>query len=199
MTLRPTGPGPGRPSVALQRRSDIINAYIEIVAEAPTISVAMKEVAERAGVARTAVSHFVGDRHDIHTAAIAELRLRYQTRIDTALGTHPTPQHYINVLFSTDWAVERTADDRAFDAFIATAATDLTARTAIRDTYRHFVDQLTSSIKRSGVPVADPGGVAYAVICLAEFNSTLLTLGNELTWNDRARAIATQLVAGHET
>lgn len=183
----------GRPSVAQQRRAQIVDAFISLLGEAPTVNVAITEVATRAGVSRTAIAHFVGDRDDLIAAATAELQDRYQQALDVALGSDPTPHDFVDVLFSDDWALVRTTDDRAFEALRIVAEVDRVAREQVRNTYQHFLDRLTTAITRHCPHVDDPAGQAWACIALAEHHASMLALGFEPDWNDRVRLIARTL------
>ena len=86
----------GRPSVAAERRVEIVDAYIALVAETSTAEIPAAAIAERAGVARTAIAHFVGDRTALRIAATEEIGRRYESTIRSA-WTDETPEALIAV------------------------------------------------------------------------------------------------------
>ncbi|MEE8599951.1 hypothetical protein [Euzebya tangerina] len=184
----------GRPSVVEERRAQIIDAFIDLVGESQSVDVSVVDVARRAGVARTAVAHFIGDRQALLAAAVAELQDRYQRTLDLALGPDPSPDTYIDVLFSADWALQRDNDDRAFDTIVAHARGEDSSRQVVRATFQHFLDALTDSIAAHHPSLDDPRGRAWAIICLSEFTITLLELGFDADDNRRARTAARRLL-----
>ncbi|MEM7286070.1 MAG: TetR family transcriptional regulator [Actinomycetota bacterium] len=186
----------GRPSVAADRRAAIVDAYIRSIAEHGSASVPMGEIAERAGVSRTAISHFVGDRDALRVATIEELGRRYEVEIRRAVGSDPTPQRIIDLLFSPDWTTDRSTDDRAFDLLQATASRNPETREATRRSYALLIDELAAAIVRHGEATPHRAeAVAYGIVCLAESNTVLLDLGFPGRMSDDAGALARSLLS----
>ncbi|WP_211697143.1 TetR/AcrR family transcriptional regulator [Mycobacterium spongiae] len=168
----------GRPSVAGERRAAIIEAHIQLISEQGSPTVPMADIAERAGVARTAISHFVGDHKALRVATIHELGRRYELAIRDAVGPDPTPENIIDLLFSRAWTTHRSTDDRAFDLLQATASRHPETRKAVRDAYALLVDELAAAITRnSKTSPQRAAAIAYAIVCLSESNTVLLDVG----------------------
>ena len=75
----------GRPSLQDQREREIVWAFIELVADKGLEHVSLDDVAARAGVQRAALRHFVGNREDLISAAIAKITRRALADIDANL------------------------------------------------------------------------------------------------------------------
>lgn len=170
--------GPGRPSVADERRTAIIDAYIELVVEDGTPDITIGHIATRAGVARTAISHFVGDRDDLRLATIEELGRRYETAVRSVIGLDPSPHEVVDYFFSPAWSTGRSTDDRAFDILQATATRNPATRKAVHGAYAALIDAFAATLERHTAADADRcRGIAYSVVCLAETNTVLRDLG----------------------
>lgn len=155
----------------------------------------MADVATRAGVARTAISHFVGDRKALRVATIHELGRRYELTIREAVGPDPTPENIIDMLFSRSWTIHRSTDDRAFDLLQATASRHPETREAVRDTYALLMDELTAAITRnSETPPQRAAAIAYGIICLSESNTVLLDIGFPKQRNQDAARLARSML-----
>ncbi|MEM6706335.1 MAG: TetR/AcrR family transcriptional regulator [Acidobacteriota bacterium] len=169
---------PGRPSRADERRAAILDAYIQSIAKQGSPTVSMGEIAQRAGVARTAISHFVGDRNALRRATIRELTRRYEGAIREAVGPDPTPAHIVHLLFSPAWTTQRSAEDRAFDLLQATASQHAETREAIRASYNLLIDALGVAIVRHSEATEERAtAIAYSIVCMAETNTVLLDVG----------------------
>lgn len=183
--------GPGRPPVAAERSRAIVDAYINLLAEQPTVQVSMAAVAERAGVARTAVAHFVGDRTDLQRAAVAEVAQRYEAM----LGEPSTADGFIDAIFSPEWHQGEEIAARAFDAIQLAAATDSAVADSVRALYEMYVNRLTDAISQScrvEAGIARP--VAYAIVCLSEHHGAMAALGIDAGRPDATREAALALL-----
>ena len=163
--------------MAAERRVEIVDAYIALVAETSTAEIPAAAIAERAGVARTAIAHFVGDRTALRIAATEEIGRRYESTIRSA-WTDETPEALIAVLFSNEWTSDRSDDDRAFDVLVASAERDRQTAAAIRRVYDVLVGELADAIvAERGVDPSAAADVAYSIVCIAEMNVAMLALG----------------------
>ncbi|WP_421845263.1 TetR/AcrR family transcriptional regulator [Mycobacterium sp.] len=191
----------GRPNVADERRAAIVEAHIQLISEQGSPTVPMADIAERAGVGRTAISHFVGDRKALRVATLHELGRRYELTIRQAVGPDPTPENIIDLLFSRAWTIHRSTDDRAFALLQATASRHAETRQAVRDSYTLLVDELAAAITRhSETPPQRAAAIAYGIVCLSESNTVLLDIGfAEQYSRDAARLARSMLTTGWQT
>ena len=184
----------GRPSVAGERSTAILDAYIGLVAETSDPGIPVREIAARANVSRTAVAHFIGSRDELVAQTIQELSGRYQAELSHLTGPKPTIDRFLDVLFGERWTAHRTDDDRAFDILRQLADRHPAARAAVHDAYSLLVRELAAAIRRShpGVDEQEARRAAYAMTCLAEFNPFLRSVGfdTDLAASTRAAAAA---------
>ena len=189
--------GRGRPSVAIERRAQIVNAFIELVAEQATTSVSLGAVAERAGVARTAIRHFVGNRVDLIEQAVVELAARYRAMIEATVGPEPLPEQLVTMLFHDDWVRARPPEDRAFDLLVLEARSNPDLQPLVGEAFAQLVEVLSAALARAGAPgtTQQLDDAAYAIICISEHNVVLQALGFEASRSQAAKKVAMDIVA----
>ncbi len=189
--------GPGRPSVADERRRQIVDAFLELVAEEGLHDVRLHEVADRAGVARTAVRHFVGNRADLVELALVELARRYQVAARRALGPEPTVRELVDFLFGERWVHGDAHLDRVFDALRLDAAASPAGRVAVRGVYAQLHDEIVATLAREHPTAgrADVAAAAYAITCLSEQNVVLQGVGFDATLSERCGELAIGIAA----
>jgi AcrR family transcriptional regulator len=67
-----TQPAVGRPSVAVERREQILDAVTQCLIEVGLVGTTLEAIAKRAGMTRSAIAHFVGNRDDVIAAAVTK-------------------------------------------------------------------------------------------------------------------------------
>lgn len=190
------GSGPGRPSLAADRRHQVLDAFIGLIARRGLEDVTLDDVARGAGVQRSVVRHYVGNRQDLIGAAVEVLVDRYQASIRTALGAQPSLEDLLGYLFSPSWTAGLPAEGRALDVLLQEAARSDSTRQRVLRAYQLLVGEVAAAIGRKhpdlGPETLEDG--AYQVVCLAEFNATLQTLGFSSARSAGARAAAADIV-----
>jgi AcrR family transcriptional regulator len=186
----------GRPSLADERRGQLIEAAIDLIAERGLASLTLDDVAAVAGVQRTVIRHYVGNRSDVLRAVADELISRYTTSIRAAVGTAPSVRAIVSHLFSTAWSTARARDDRALDELFREAARDDDTRARLAGAYQLLIDEIAGSIvrEREGVQRTAAVDAAYQIVALAESNATLQQLGFPAARASAARRAAFDIV-----
>ncbi len=170
----------GRPSMGLERRRQIVSAFIDLVAERGLERVTLADVAEAAGVQRAQLRHFIGNREDLVLAAVDELARRYEvSAAEMYVSEEPTIDQLISLLFSDELVYDQPVETAAFDALLAEAVLRPAGRGAVIKGYDMLLGQLASALRREypGAPIARIRDVAYVVLCLVEQNTLLQGLG----------------------
>ena len=85
--------------VAPERRRQIVDVFIDLVAERGLEGVTVDVVATTAGVQRAAVHHYVGNREDLIAAASEELSRRYEVIAGMGPSDAPTTAGLIAMMF----------------------------------------------------------------------------------------------------
>ncbi len=93
-----------RPDISDQRRGEIIDAFASCVTELGLDASTLQRVADRAGVHKSIIRHYVGSRDDLVTALVGRSLDRYRAASDAALaGAGDNPRRrldaYIDSLF----------------------------------------------------------------------------------------------------
>jgi AcrR family transcriptional regulator len=168
---------PGRPSKAPERSAQVISAFVHLIATHGLEAVTLDDVARVAGVDRSAIRHYVGNRQQLIWASLDLLIQRYDRASREALGDAPTADRWLEHLFGTGWG--RAEDDAAFDVLVQEAIRDDELRARLHASYATLVGALAAALRREapGVTRRDSLDVAYAIVCLAEHNLTMQSLG----------------------
>ena len=181
----------------VERRRQIVSAFIDLVAERGLERVTLEEVAEAAGVQRAQLRHFIGNREDLVVAAVDELARRYEvSAAEMGVGEEPTIDQLIGLLFSDELSRDQPVETAAFDALRAEASRHPASRGAIVKGYDMLLGQLASALRREypGAPTARIRDVAYVVLCLVEHNTLLQQLDYPRARQLAARKAARRLV-----
>ncbi|MEM7094061.1 MAG: TetR/AcrR family transcriptional regulator [Actinomycetota bacterium] len=184
-------PALGRPSVANERREQIVGAFIELVAERSSAAVTITETAERAGIHRSAVRHFVGNRAALVAAAVDEICKRHDESRERQIGSEPDLDAIVDHYFSRDYVWDHAQLDDVFGLLLVSASGDKAIASSIADDYRGAMAELLEHLGRD-----DPSAraAAYQVICLAEHNVVLQRMGFDPELSEATRALARQII-----
>ncbi len=186
----------GRPSLAADRRSEALSAFVDLIAERGLEGVTLDDVAAAAGMQRSVVRHYVGNRTDLVRAAVDVLTQRYADLVRAAVGDAPTVDRALDVLFSDSWISEMDNEDRALDVLLQEAVRDSVTRERIKAMYELLVGELARLIggEQPSISTTAARHAAYLIVCLAEHNVTMQHLGFPATHSRAARRQAGRIV-----
>lgn len=189
----------GRPSRAAERRIEILEAAAACIREVGLEATTLERIARRAGVQRTIIRHYIGNR-DAVLAALAEyLTAQYRSdyaALAAALPDEGRVEAMLSYLFKGAFR-DRPDEDALVDTLFAAAPKNEGVRRAMLRMYRAFEDTCTEELAAAypGAPRAKIRAVAYAVMCLAECNGGMIALGFPPRRAAAAHAAATRLVS----
>ncbi|MEM9203977.1 MAG: TetR/AcrR family transcriptional regulator [Actinomycetota bacterium] len=185
---------PGRPSVVDERRGQIVDAFIELIAERGDPNPTVADIAARAGVHRSAVRHFVGNKTALVAAAIDEIWWRYAQSYRDRVGPDDTIDDLVEHLFSDDYVWQHVRLDGVLSTLATATPHDEAATERIRAEYQGTLDAIVALLGND-----EPAGVAaaYQLICLAEHNVTMQRLGFDPSFGQAALEAARRLIAPH--
>jgi AcrR family transcriptional regulator len=172
----------GRPSLAAERRAQILEAFSRCLARRGLVGTTLDEIAAEAGVQRAAIRHFLGNREQLIRAGVEHIAARYAESLDAELRSAASSDRLaaiLDSLFLGRFATGHTQEDRAIDAMMAAAASDARVRRSLREMYAMFEERLAQEIAAASPDVALQRvvAIAYAIMCLAEQNSSMRFLG----------------------
>lgn len=186
----------GRPSLVAERRRQIFDAFIDLIAARGLEAVSLDDVARAAGVQRSVVRHYAGNRADLIRDTVEALSDRYERMIRAEIGTHPTADRIVEFLFSDRWESGKATEDRAMDELLREATRDDTTRRRIKATFDLLIDELAAAIQTRH-PRAAPQAVqecAFTIVCLAEQNVFMRSLGYPTTATAAAVNLSRRLI-----
>jgi AcrR family transcriptional regulator len=178
----------GRPSLAAERRAQVIGAFGRCVARAGFAGTSLENVAEEAGLARGHVRHYLGNRHD-QVMALAEWvssgdRAEF-ARAAEAADDRSRVDAVMRYLFDPSF-YEPCADMAVFLALFEEALRDEALRTLFLDSYNEILVVMANALvgasradRPDGEPLSadDADGIAYLLLCAAVGNAHLVQTG----------------------
>ncbi|HUZ51661.1 MAG TPA: TetR/AcrR family transcriptional regulator [Streptosporangiaceae bacterium] len=187
----------GRPSLAAQRREQILDAITQCIGEFGIEGTTLERVAEASGFSRGHIRHYLGNRGDMLTQFQHRLSTRYVQRMqDICDSTEPGQRGaaLVRFLFGKEWGPGQ--DSAAINALLWAAARDENVRTGLRATYMAMERTVARGLRADfpDAPAAECASTAYALLCLAFGHSSLLELSYPAARQRTAAAVAQQIL-----
>ncbi|MBW8481231.1 TetR/AcrR family transcriptional regulator [Actinomadura parmotrematis] len=188
----------GRPSVAAERREQILRAAARSVARHGLAGSTQERIAEAAGLSRSHVRHYMGNRDELIDALWDHVITPYVASMAAATaGREPAARlrALVDYLFGPQMA--RNDDDAVIEAFISGAMHDVRLRGRVYDTYSRLEREVAAAIREAvpGCGSAESLRAAYALLCMAFGNSMLGTLPFPASRPAGMRALAERMLA----
>ncbi|MBE2221859.1 MAG: TetR/AcrR family transcriptional regulator [Anaerolineae bacterium] len=190
----------GRKSLAPERREQILDAFAVCLRHYGFEGTTLERVAEEAGVQRSIIRHYIGNRDDLNTAAIDRIIAAYKAELAAAIENLPQSElipELLNYLFCLDEDSELSDYDTLVNALWATHERNPHTKSLLLNLYQAFeslIDDLLA-LTFPASPEAQRRSVAYAVMCLANDTWSMISLGFPPSRADLARQNAEQLIA----
>jgi AcrR family transcriptional regulator len=200
--VRVTGAPPrgrGRPSIALARRAEIVEAYIECIREHGMAGATVDKVAQSLGVSRTLVFHYFGDMQTLSRAVVEHIvsnTIRNMTAARHGLSIAARQQALI------DFAVEGPDFSELRDLVVqaevnALAGHDAGVATMLSEMWEVWIAAVVDELSAC-FPAAERSRcewVGYALACLGEQHWWLTFLGPGAQRKADARRAAENLIS----
>ncbi len=188
----------GRPSLASVRKKQIIKAFSQCVNSIGYEATTLEKIAKRAGVKRTMIRHYFGNREALLASAIKYLTEEYQNdfiELAKKLPERRRLEILMDFLFGGGFN-QRPKDDAVINALVAASYRNESARIFLRQMYATFEQVCLDEIKTAfpHAPLAHSRQVAYGLMCLAEQNATFLSIGMDVERSVDARHCAQLLL-----
>ncbi|KAB2379018.1 TetR/AcrR family transcriptional regulator [Actinomadura montaniterrae] len=191
----------GRPSLAAERREQILRAAARSVARHGLAGSTQERIAAAAGMSRSHVRHYVGNRDELIDALWDHVITPYFASMRDALNDREPAARLpalVDYLFGPQMA--RNEDDLVIEALISGAMHDVRLRGRIYESYARLEREIAGTIRDAvpGCGQAESLQLAYALICMAFGHSTLAPLPFPATRQAGMKALAAQLLAALE-
>ncbi|MBG0832690.1 TetR family transcriptional regulator [Planomonospora sp. ID67723] len=191
----------GRPSLAGQRRKQILRAAAQSVARYGLAGSTQERIAAAAGMSRSHIRHYVGNRDELIDALWDHVITPYFDAMHAAL-TDRAPDAQLRALvdFLFGPQMARNEDDLVIEALISGAMHDVRLRGRIYDSYSRLEREIAKTIREAvpGCESAESLQLAYALICMAFGHSTLAPLPFPASRHAGMKAMALQMLSALE-
>lgn len=191
----------GRPSLAGQRRAEILKAAAQSVATYGLAASTLERIAAVAGMSRSHIRHYVGNRDQLIDALWDHIMTPYFTSMREVLADREPGTALpalVDFLFGPQMA--RGEDDSVIEALISGSMQDVRLRGRIYDSYSRLEREIAKVVRDSvpGCGSAESLQLAYALICMAFGNSSLTGLPFPASRQAGMRNLALRMVLSLE-
>lgn len=134
----------GRPDLSRQRKQEILDAFERCVARYGLAETSLERVAQEAGMKRSILRHYVGNREQLVEALAQRVVLKYQADFRKFAATAKTaknPDYLIRNLFP-DQPVETAESVMVIESLIAAAERNDKVRKCLVEYIDDLVDQM---------------------------------------------------------
>ena len=185
-----------RPDLSAERSEQILDAFSRCVARSGLDTVSLEEVAGEAGVRRSIIRHYIGNRDDLVAAFLDRLEVRLQRQNDDMRAwfiANPGAVSLPDYLF-----YDASDDDLPVLESVYSAARRNPAIAARLETWlQGFIDAL-ADVLRASFPDAeqdDITAVAYGLAAIYNDHQSMVTLGGSPRYRAMTLAAAEALIA----
>lgn len=189
-----------RPDLSAERSEQILDAFSRCVARSGLDAASLEEVAGEAGVRRSIIRHYIGNRDDLVAAFLDRLEARLQLQNDEMRAwfiANPGVGSLPDYLFPEAPDDELPILESVYSA--ARRNPDIAAR--LENWLQGFVDAL-GDVLRASFPDADPDDVttvAHGLAAIYNDHQSMLTLRGPPRYRAMALAAAQRLIASLTT
>ncbi|WP_017594135.1 TetR/AcrR family transcriptional regulator [Nocardiopsis potens] len=173
-----------------ERRTQIADAVLAVVAERGLAAVSQSEVAARAGVSPGRVQHYFPAKQGLIEAAFDRGNALSSARIADAAGRAGGPRDVLAAVLTEliPYDEDTRAHMRVRQAFTSLALSDEAIAERMRAEYGRFHRQVADLLH--GVGAADPAAAAVSLTALAEGLAYYVLIGAHPAASARARVLA---------
>ena len=185
-----------RPDLSAERSEQILDAFSRCVARSGLDAASLEEVAGEAGVRRSIIRHYIGNRDDLVAAFLDRLEVRLQRQSDDMRAWFITNP---GVGSLPDYLFQEAPDDElpVLESVYSAARRSPAIAARLEKWLQGFVDAL-EDVLRSSFPDADQDAittVAYGLAAIYNDHQSMLTLGAPPRHRTMALAAAKALMA----
>jgi len=194
----------GRKNLTEQRHEDILDAFEKCLIKYGLEESTLERVAQEAGKSRNIIRHYIGNREDLIAAFVERVLSRIKQVSEEILANTPKQKLIPNVL---DFLFEERKTDappdlgeRMLGGMWHIREQSPKVQQALLNFYQEFEKILTDGLKHlyTDVPLKKCQEVAYSIICLAETNWVLGSVGVDVSHTRMARRSAEYLLQALE-
>jgi TetR/AcrR family transcriptional regulator, transcriptional repressor of bet genes len=187
-----------RPSNTAERRAQITQALVQVMARQGYDGASIADVAKAAKLSPGLVHYHFKNKQEILLAALAELRERHLARLDARLALHEgDPLAALHAFIDLHLGVGAEADPQALACWIlisGEALRDKKVRARFEQTLSALLERLREVIRR--FDCESPDAVASALLATVQGYFVLAATARELIPRGTAAAMTKQMARG---
>lgn len=177
--------GMGRKSLKTQRTTQILEAFERCIVKYGFPASTLEKIADEAGVSRSILRHYIGNREDIIRELILRYTKKYQESLLSRVSSIPETDHvkaFIDFYFE-GWFEFGRDGDTIFGELISASERDKKLRNLMLNVYQTFEAKITNFLCQRYPHASEDRcrTVAYAVMCLSYGHSEMWWLGFDLS------------------
>ncbi|MCY4607728.1 MAG: TetR/AcrR family transcriptional regulator [bacterium] len=189
-----------RPDLSAERSEQILDAFSRCVARSGLDAASLEEVAGEAGVRRSIIRHYIGNRDDLVAAFLDRLEARLQLQNDEMRAWFIANPGVGSV---PDYLFPEAPDDElpVLESVYSAARRNPAIAARLESWLQGFVDAL-GDVLRASFPDADPDDVttvAHGLAAIYNDHQSMLTLRGPPRYRAMALAAAHKLIASLTT
>ncbi|MBK6792809.1 MAG: TetR/AcrR family transcriptional regulator [Anaerolineales bacterium] len=190
----------GRKKLVDQRQIEILDAFERCLLQYGLEECTLERVAQEAGKSRNIIRHYIGNRDDLIAAFVERILLRIKQVAADILENTPKQRlipNVLNFLFE-ERKVDSPPDlgERMLGGMWRIREQSPLTQQALLNFYKEFEKILTEGLSHlyPNVPVKKCQEIAYSIICLAETNWVLGSVGVDISHTRMVRRSAEYLL-----
>ncbi|HBE69242.1 MAG TPA: TetR/AcrR family transcriptional regulator [Planctomycetaceae bacterium] len=188
----------GRPSLAEARVAEILDAFERCIARFGIEGSSLERIAEEAGVKRSILRHYVGNRDDLVVALADRVTSQYKESLRTHLLSTPNmePTDQLLAYLFPKQTVSTAESLLVVESLIAISASSPEIRSRMQDYVEYFVTESAALLKKSYPDATRKQcwSVAYGLISICFNHESLAPLQPPPKYSRAAKAAAEALV-----
>lgn len=184
----------GRPKVDVERREQILAAFEACVIEYGLAKTTLQKVADKAGLPRSLVRYFVGNRAEMVQLLLDRMNEKADRAIAEQFPKDPTLAELLDLIF--DGAFTDNTSNLIIDQLWELSRREPTVKLQLKQLYSSLKQRITAQMRKEGLP--DPGrhtDIAQCLIALGYGEACFEDLGMKTKRRNTSRVCADVLLA----
>lgn len=191
----------GRKSMAAERREQILAAFERCIIKYGLEGATLERIANEAGVKRSIIRHYIGNREAVVTALVERVMVEYEQQL-ALLWRWVRQSHWmtrlLDDLFAEPTAQEAQRDRVLRELFVSGAEQYPEAKARFVTIYEQMIEQVAQALGQVyGESSAEKQQeVAYAIFALSNAANDLQSIGLNSSYRQLGRQAAQALLDG---
>ncbi len=184
----------GRPKVGVERREQILVAFEACVIEYGLAKTTLQKVADKAGLPRSLVRYFVGNRAEMVQLLLNRMNEKADRSIAEQFPENPTLAELLDLIF--DGAFTDNTTNLIVDQLWELSRRDASVKQQLKQLYSRLKQRITAQMRKEGLP--NPGrhaDIAQSLIALGYGEACFEDLGMKTKRRNTTRLCADALLA----